>query len=75
LTSLVGGIGTIVKDNVNGMKFAFDGSVDSYCHYIMNLMGNYAQYEELALSAFNEYESRLNWRVSTGVVKQLIGEL
>jgi glycosyltransferase involved in cell wall biosynthesis len=75
LTSLVGGIGTIVKDNVNGMKFAFESNVTHYCDYIIHLMQNYSEYEELALASFNEYETRLNWRTSTGTVKQLIAEL
>jgi glycosyltransferase involved in cell wall biosynthesis len=75
LTSPVGGIGTIIKDNINGMKFALDDGVSVYCDYIMDLMQNYSRYEELALSAFNEYHTRLNWQTSTGIVKQLIAEL
>jgi hypothetical protein len=46
-----------------------------YCHYIENLFGNYAQYQQLALSAFREYQSRLNWSVATEKVKQLLQEL
>jgi glycosyltransferase involved in cell wall biosynthesis len=75
LTSLVGGIGTIINDNVNGMKFAFEDNVNHYCDYITDLMQNYSQYEELALASFNEYETRLNWRVSTEKVKGLIAAL
>jgi hypothetical protein len=42
---------------------------------MMDLMHNYARYEELALSSFNEYQTRLNWRVATQQVKQLIQEV
>jgi glycosyltransferase involved in cell wall biosynthesis len=75
LTSPVGGIATVVKDNINGMKFALDAPAASYCAYIMDLMQNYSRYEELALSSFHEYETRLNWRVAVGAVKQLITEV
>ncbi len=65
----------MVKDNVNGMTFALDAPAAEYCDYIMNLMQNFSRYEELALSSFNEYETRLNWRVATQMVKKLIEEV
>jgi hypothetical protein len=43
-----------------------------YCEYIYNIFTNYHQYKELALSAFNEYESRLNWRVAGQKVRDLL---
>jgi glycosyltransferase involved in cell wall biosynthesis len=75
LTSFVGGIPTVVKDNINGMTFALDASAEIYCKYIMDLMQNYSRYEELALSSFNEYQTRLNWAVATQQVKRLIQEI
>lgn len=72
LTSYVGGISTIVKDNVNGMTFSLAATPEMYCHYITNLMQNYANYAALALSAFHEFETRLNWNVATARVKELI---
>lgn len=72
LTSYVGGIPTAVKDHVNGMTFALDAEPDVYCSYIMQLMQNYSQYEELALSSFNEYQTRLNWGSAVKQVKELI---
>ncbi|HSW70201.1 MAG TPA: glycosyltransferase family 4 protein [Gammaproteobacteria bacterium] len=75
LTSYAGGISTIVKDHVNGMTFALDAPMERYCDYIMQLMQNYSRYEELALSAFNEYKTRLNWNVAVKQVMQFIEEL
>lgn len=75
LTSHVGGISTIVKDNINGMTFALDASPDHYAEYIMTLMQDYTRYEEMALRSFHEYETRLNWHVATGTVKELIKAL
>jgi len=74
LTSQVGGIPTIVKDHVNGMKFPLDAPYELYCNYIITLMENEKKYNELALASFNEYETRLNWRVSTKIVKALVQE-
>jgi len=57
------------------MTFALEASPEQYCDYIIHLMQNYSRYEELALSAFHEYETRLNWNVSTKQVHQLIQEI
>lgn len=75
LTTQVGGIPEIVKDSINGMKFSLQAGVDEYCDYILSVVKNDWLYEELALSAFNEYETRLNWGVASKEVKRLIAEL
>jgi len=75
LTSYVGGISTIVKDNINGMTFALDATPETYCNYIVNLMQDYSRYEALALSSFNEYATRLNWRVAIQTAKKLFSEI
>jgi glycosyltransferase involved in cell wall biosynthesis len=72
LSTTVGGVPTIVRNGANGRLFAPDGNIVDYCDYITNLFGNYADYQALALSAFNEYESRLNWRVAGLHVKNLL---
>lgn len=74
LTTCVGGIGTIVKDNINGMTFGLDASISAYCNDIVNLMSDRARYASLALSSYNEYETRLNWKTATQTVKKLIEE-
>jgi len=33
---------------------------------------NYSEYQNLALSAFHEYESRLNWKVAGEKIKELL---
>lgn len=75
LTSYVGGIASAVRDNVNGMTFALDAPLNVYCDYIVNTVHDRARYEALAMSAQNEYASRLNWETATTEVKKLIAGL
>ncbi len=75
LTSFVGGIATVIKNNINGMTFSLESSVTTYCDYITHLMQHPTDYENLALSSFHEYETRLNWGVATGTVKKLIEDI
>jgi len=75
LTSHVGGISTIVKDNINGRTFALDAPVSLYCDYITRLMQNYSEYEAMAIRSFEEFKTRLNWGTATNEVKKLISAL
>jgi glycosyltransferase involved in cell wall biosynthesis len=68
----IGGISTVIKDDLNGRLFAQDNNIKNYCDYIYNLFINYSQYRKLALSAFHEYESRLNWKASGRKIKDLL---
>ncbi len=75
LTTFVGGIPDVVKDHVNGMKFSLEATANDYCDYIVKLMDNYEQYEALALSSFNEYQTRLNWQNAASQVKTILEEV
>jgi glycosyltransferase involved in cell wall biosynthesis len=71
----IGGIPTIIRDDVNGKLFDMDSKANVYGEYILNTFKNYNQYKKLALSAFNEYEKRLNWQVAGEKVKDLLAEI
>jgi glycosyltransferase involved in cell wall biosynthesis len=71
----VGGITTVIKDDLNGKTFSKDANIADYCAYISNLFSDYSRYKSLALSSFNEYQSRLNWSVAGKAVKKLLMEL
>jgi glycosyltransferase involved in cell wall biosynthesis len=75
LTTNVGGIPTIIKDDLNGKVFSISTDSSEYCSYILDLFSNYSNYVELALSSFNEYRSRLNWQVAGKTVKNLLSEI
>lgn len=75
LATNVGGIPTIIRDSANGKAFPLHANVSEYCNYILPLMSNYGEYENLALSSFKEYQTRLNWSVACREVKKLLKEL
>lgn len=75
LASNVGGISTVIKNGINGQMFPNRNNIDSYCSYIKNIMLNYESYQQLALSSFQEYQSRLNWEVSGMNVKKILETL
>jgi glycosyltransferase involved in cell wall biosynthesis len=68
----VGGIPTIIKDEINGKLFDEDSASSEYAEYILTLFSNYTKYKNLSLSSFNEYQSRLNWKVAGQKVKDLL---
>jgi glycosyltransferase involved in cell wall biosynthesis len=72
LTTDVGGISTIVKDDLNGKVFSPHADAAEYCDYVLDLFANFSKYQELALSSFHEYEERLNWSVSVKNVRQMM---
>jgi len=75
ITINTGGIPSVIKDGVNGMKFDLNAKPSEYVEYILNLFSNFSGYKELCYSSFNEYKTRLNWDVSGSNVNSLLLEL
>lgn len=75
LTTHVGGIPTAIKNNINGMMFSLDATTEDCCNYITQLMHDKNAYTSLALSSFNEYQTRLNWKTATQQAKAYITEI
>ncbi len=73
VASSVGGIPTIVRNGLNGMTFDMT-NIEAVCKYVEGLMADRRRYEQLALSAFDEYEKRLNWDVAGKTIRTLIEE-
>ena len=75
LATNVAGIPTAIKDGLNGKTFPLDANAEDYCDYVLNLFSNFSDYKALALSSFNQYQSRLNWSVAGQTVKTLMMQL
>lgn len=74
ITTNVGGIPTIIKDNINGMAFALSAKAEDYANYIHSLFTNITMYQQLAYNSFNEYKTRLNWKVAGASIMQILHE-
>ncbi len=70
----VGGIPTVIREGFNGKAFPLEAEIREYSNYIYNLFTNYSQYQELALSSFGEYQTRLNWTVAGKAAAKLLAE-
>jgi glycosyltransferase involved in cell wall biosynthesis len=76
LASRVGGIPTIVRDEVNGRTFPRECDPDLYASYVLDRFAEFdSRYRALARSSFDEYTSRLNWDVAGRTVKALLTSL
>lgn len=75
LTTNVGGIPSLISDDLNGKTFPVTARISEYCDYIDNVMNNYSEYQNLARSSFNEYENRFNWEAIGKQAKELISDL
>lgn len=75
LTTALAGIPSVIRNDINGRMFAMEADSADYCAYILDLMSNYERYRALALSAFEEYQSRLSWEAVGKRVKRLITEI
>ena len=72
LATNVGGIPSAITNGKNGQTFPIDASPEDYCELIETHFSSREKYRQLALNSFNEYETRLNWRVSGKKVRELI---
>lgn len=75
LAAEVGGIPSVVSHGVNGLLFPLAARGEVYAEEIIGLIESPAKYRALALGAFAEYQTRLNWRVAGGAVVDLLKKL
>jgi glycosyltransferase involved in cell wall biosynthesis len=68
----VGGVGTIIKNDVNGRLFDFQNPPQDMADWILYHCSEPKKYRDLALSSLAEYESRLNWAVAGQKLKTIL---
>lgn len=77
ITTNVGGIPTIIMNNINGKMFDLSDTEDAYVNYITSIFkySDPVNYEQFALSSFLEYKNRLNWETSGKKIRNLLEEI
>jgi glycosyltransferase involved in cell wall biosynthesis len=64
LTGRVGGMQTTITEGRNGFTISHAEGAQKYCEHIERLWASREAYEDLSLSSFAEFTSRLNWNAS-----------
>lgn len=72
LSHQVGGVPTVVKENLNGFLFELTAPVDHWSECITSIFMDKNRLRELSLTSFREYQERLNWQVAGEHAVQLI---
>ncbi|RCH56638.1 group 1 glycosyl transferase [Mucilaginibacter hurinus] len=75
ITTDVGGIPTMIKDDINGKMFSLYDNPELYVNYIQAVFRDSTLYTELSRSSFNEYATRLNWDASGKALMALLNAL
>jgi glycosyltransferase involved in cell wall biosynthesis len=75
ISTNVGGISTIIRNDVNGKMFSLDSEVSEWCNYILENFTEHSKYMDLCLSSFNEYKNRLNWDVAGKMIMKFLKDL
>lgn len=64
MATATGGITTAINNGVSGQTFPLEAGPEGYVDYVLDKFKNYADYEELGRTAFNDFQTRTNWDVS-----------
>ncbi|HSY19287.1 MAG TPA: glycosyltransferase family 4 protein [Candidatus Acidoferrales bacterium] len=74
LATQVGGIPSVIIDEVNGRLFPLGAGGAEYADYIIKFMQDSSRYRELALRTAEDSAKRLSWNVSGRKVAEMLDE-
>jgi glycosyltransferase involved in cell wall biosynthesis len=72
ITTDVGGIPSMIREGVNGSMLAPEGGAKRFARRILEYWADKRRYEELCLSSYHEYETRLNWKTTGAAIQRLL---
>lgn len=75
LTTAVGGVPSVVREGVNGHLFALDAPASAWADVIAAYRDDPLRYRRAALSAYDEYATRLNWDAAIGLLRRRMDAL
>lgn len=75
ISTNVGGIPTIIRNDINGKIFSLKSDIAEWSNYISNIFTDKSKYNALCLSSFGEYENRLNWNVAGKTIMNLMKDI
>lgn len=70
IATAVGGVPSAVRDAINGCLLPLDAGPEDYADRIEELINDTYAYRDLALSSFEEYQTRLNWRTACRTLRR-----
>lgn len=74
ISTCVGGLPTIIKDGINGYLLPLTARGEDFAKVIATVFRDERKYLELRATSRKEYENRLNWKVWTERVADVIAE-
>lgn len=72
LSTLTGGVASIVRDGTSGVLFPLDSSPSMWADRIASLVRDPSMYRQMSLAALHEYDERLNWPAAGRAVAQIV---
>jgi glycosyltransferase involved in cell wall biosynthesis len=72
ITTDTGGLSTYVRQGRNGIRLPLSASAETYAEHIYRLFHDPEAYAAMALSGWEEYDQRLNWRSSVASLLALL---
>jgi len=75
MTADVGGLPSLISNDSNGRMFHPGVPAVSWAEHIAGVFSDRATYVQLAMNAYDQYRTRLNWPLCAAQVKELLEEL